>query len=164
MTLYKSRISGDDDAKISINTYGVGMTTVMRIKTIGTAVLALVALALSGCQQGEGGPVTVTAAPAAPVGNAQPGGVPSAAAAPTDPAPLWCGKLSALGTKGTPDEYRTIATALIGATMHVTLAAAALRLHDATGTSINPVDTTAERATMIEAVLNVAQECLRVTN
>lgn len=142
------------------------MTTATRKKIISVTVAALVALALSGCQQGEGGPVTVTAAPAAgnPVGNAQPGGVPSTVAPPTDPAPQWCGKLSALGTKGTPDQYREIASALSGASMHVTLAAAALRLHDATGNSINPVDTTAERAAMIEAVLNLAEECLKVTN
>lgn len=129
------------------------------VRILAAAALLTFGLGLAGCDQGEGGPVTVTAAPA---GAATVGGAPTVAPTVDDPAREWCGKLSALGTKGTPDEYRTIATALVNAP-HVTLAAAALRLHDATGTDTNPVDTNYERGKMIEAVLDLAEECLRAT-
>lgn len=103
-----------------------------------------------------------TAAPAAVVSQG-PLPVTTAPATVIDSAKLWCGKLSALGTSGTADQYREIAAELSDNKLHVTLAAAALRLHDKTGTSINPVDTTYEKSEMIKAVLDLAEECLKVT-
>jgi hypothetical protein len=113
-----------------------------------------VALALGGCGTGqaEDGPARRLAAVRAPV----------VGAGAADPSRGGCEALRGLGTSGTPDRYRGISATLAGAA-DPQLAAAALVLHDATGTSLQPVETRAQRLTMLTAVLGLAEECLRVT-
>lgn len=117
------------------------------------AVLGVV-LALGGCGggQAEGGPARRLAAVRAPV----------VGAVAVDPSRAGCEALRGLGTSGTPEQYRGISATLAGAA-DPQLAAAALVLHDATGTSVDPVQTRAQRLTMLTAVLGLAEECLRVT-
>lgn len=132
----------------------------MRHRKIVAAVVGVhagalaVVLALSSCGGGHDGSPAPVALPAS-VTPAQPS--PSR----TDPAMPGCAEIRALGVTGTPDDYRGAAAILAGSG-DARLAAAAVVLHDATGTTLEPVDTRAERLAMLDAVLNIAEECLRV--
>lgn len=125
----------------------------LRNAALVTALLGLGAR--GGGPDGQGpppnAPATVTVAAA-----------PSPSPSRVDPGVTGCRALQALGTSGTAEEYRAVA-AVIAATGDARLAAEAVRLHDATGTTLAPVATRSGRLTMLGVVLDVEEECLRVT-
>ena len=102
-------------------------------------------LTLGGCGGGRP-PATASALPPPPA---------TASPSRADPGLDGCRALQSTGLGGTPEVYRHIAATTAG-TDDARLGAAAVALYRATGPE-------APRGAMLDAILDLAEECLRVT-